>query len=150
MRIAVDHRTAFRFTSPQTRLVQLLRVTPANNHDQTVARWTIHVDRDARMRDGTDGFGNVVTMLYADGPLDAIAIEVTGEVVTSHSDGVLHGAVETLPPAFFLRDTALTPRDPGIAEWAREVAGGRERLAALHALNERLHMAGAIDDRRGV
>ena len=149
MRLSIDHRTTYRFTAPQSRLVQLLRVTPADSHDQTVARWSIHVDRDARMRTGRDGFGNVVTMLYVEGPLDEIGIEVSGEVVTSHSDGVVHGALETLPPALYLRDTALTPRDPAIARWAGEVASGQERLAALHALNLALHEVGTVDWARG-
>ncbi len=145
MRLSVDHLTTYRFSVPQGRLVQLLRLTPGNSHDQTVARWDIHVDRDARMRSGRDGFGNLVTMLYAEGPLQRIEIAVTGEVVTSHSDGVVHGVTEALPPALFLRATELTPSDRAIAAWAIGPAGGQERLAALHALNEALHARGAVD-----
>ena len=145
MRLSIDHRTTYRFSIPQGRLVQMLRLTPQNSHDQTVARWDVHVDRDARMRRGRDGFGNIVTMLYAEGPLDRIEIAVAGEVVTSHSDGVVHGVAETLAPAVFLRATGLTPHDPAITAWARDAAGARERLAALHALNEALHARGAVD-----
>lgn len=150
MRLSIDHRTTYRFSVPQGRLTQLLRLTPADTHDQTVARWSIHVDRDARMRTGRDGFGNVVTMLYAEGPLDEIVIEVAGEVVTSHSDGVVHGVTELLPPALFLRSTDLTAPDPAIAAWAREQGGDRERLAALHALLDALHVRGPVAWGRGV
>lgn len=149
MRLSIDHRTMYRFSAPQARLVQLLRLTPANSHDQTVARWNIHANRDVRLRDGRDGFGNVTTMLYADGPLDGIEIAVSGEVVTSHSDGVVHGVTEALPPPLYLRDTERTSQNSDIAAFAREVAGGEERLSALHALNRALHARSLVDWGRG-
>lgn len=148
MRLLIDHRTTYRFTEPQARLVQMLRVTPQNSHDQTVAAWRIDVDRDARLRNGCDGWGNAVTMLYVEGPLDGIDIAVTGEVVTSHSGGVLHGVTERLPPLLFLRDTPATPRDPAIARWAGEVAAGDDRLGALHRINAAVGERLAIDPRR--
>ena len=63
MRLSIDHLTRYRFTAPQGRIVQLLRMTPENTHDQTVASWHVAVDCDARMRRHRDGFGNCTTML---------------------------------------------------------------------------------------
>ena len=80
MRLSIDHRTVYRFSEPQSRLVQMLRMTPENSHDQTVARWRIDVDHDATMRRGRDGFGNAVTMLYVEGPLLDIEIAVRGDL----------------------------------------------------------------------
>jgi transglutaminase-like putative cysteine protease len=145
MRLSIDHVTRYRFTAPQARVVQLLRLTPDNSHDQTVARWRIHVDCDARLRERRDGFGNRVTMLYAEGPLDGIEIAVAGEVLTSHSDGVLHGVPEVLPPALFLRPTPATAADAAIAGFAQEAAGGADRLDALHRLNAALHRGFRVD-----
>ncbi len=86
------------------------------------------------MRRGRDGFGNAVTMLYVEGPLLDIEIAVRGEVLTSHSDGVVRGVNEVLPPAVFLRATDATPRDPAIAAYAREaVAGADGVIAQLHS-----------------
>ena len=138
MRLSIEHRTIYRFSTPQHRLVQMLRMTPENSHDQTVATWQLHVDCDAKMRPGRDGFGNATTMLYIEGPVDSVEIEVTGAVLTSHSNGVLHGVAEVLPPALFLRDTLATPRDPQITAWAREIAGAAAPLAALHRVNKAL------------
>lgn len=149
MRLSIDHRTRYRFSEPQARLVQLLRLTPQNTHDQTVAQWRIDVDRDAKLRSGRDGFGNCVTMLYVEGPLDGIEIAVTGEVVTSHSHGVIHGASEPLPPALFLRATDATSADPAIAAFARD-AGGEGVLGRLHAINEALHDRFVFDRGRPV
>ncbi|SFP90379.1 transglutaminase family protein [Sphingomonas rubra] len=148
MRLLIEHRTTFRFPEPQPRLIQMLRVTPQNNHDQTVVAWRIDVDRDVRMREDCDGWGNAVTMLYVDGPLDGIEIAVSGEVVTSESGGVLHGVRERFPPTLFLRDTTATARDPAIALWAGEVARGADRLADLHRLNAALGERIAIDPHR--
>lgn len=149
MRLSVDHRTTYRFSTPQARLVQCLRVTPGNSHDQTVAAWRIHVDCDARMRTSRDGFGNIVTMLYCDGPLDAIEIAVSGEVLTSDSDGVIHGVAESLPPALYRRATELTAPDPAIAAFAVDTAGGLARLPALHRLNAALQERSEVDWSRG-
>lgn len=138
MRLSIDHRTTYSFSAPQRRLVQLLRMTPENTHDQTIASWHITVDCDARMRRHRDGFGNCTTMLYCEGPIEGIEICVTGEVVTSHSDGVLHGTHEPLPAALFLRDTPLTTPDEAIRDLALGLAD-REPIARLHALNHMLH-----------
>lgn len=140
MRLTIEHRTVYAFTAPQGRIVQLLRMTPGDTHDQTVAAWHIDVDRDARMTRHDDGFGNATTMLYCEGPLDRLELSVTGEVVTSTSGGVLHGASDILPPRFFLRTTPMTASDDAIAAFAGEVSGGTD-IPALHRLN------GAIRDR---
>lgn len=144
MRLSIDHRTSYRFSAPQARLVQLLRLTPQNTHDQTIAQWRIDVDRNAKLRTGRDGFGNCITMLYVEGPLDGIEIAVSGEVLTSHSDGVLHGASEPLPPALFLRSTEATPADPAIAGFAREVGEG-DPLDRLNCLNDAFHARFTFD-----
>ncbi|MEH3046416.1 transglutaminase family protein [Sphingomonas adhaesiva] len=138
MRLSIDHRTTYRFTAPQGRIVQLLRMTPPNTHDQTVAEWHISVDCDARLRQHRDGFGNLTTMLYAEGPLERIEIAVTGEVVTSHSDGILHGTFEPLPPALYLRTTPATLADEALERFAGDIMGARVPLAGLHAINDAL------------
>ena len=70
MRITIDHRTHYRFSQPQGRIVQMLRLTPGDTQDQTVVNWHVGVDCDARLRPATDGFGNAITMLYAEGPIE--------------------------------------------------------------------------------
>ncbi|MEI9928318.1 MAG: transglutaminase family protein [Sphingomonas sp.] len=138
MRIAVDHRTHYRFSEPQARIVQMLRLTPCDTLDQTVVSWMIGVDCDARLRDATDGYGNAVTMLYAEGPIAALDVTVTGEVLTRDTAGVVHGAIEPLPPMVYLRTTPRTLADAALAEFATECAG-RDSLDGLHCLNAALH-----------
>ncbi|QNA84410.1 transglutaminase family protein [Sphingomonas sp. So64.6b] len=151
MRLTVDHRTTYRFSVPQGRLTQLLRLTPAGTDGQAVANWGIHVDCDARMRHGRDGFGNRTTMLYVEGPIDNIEIEVSGEVLTNVSDGVLHGSIEPLPPAVFLRTTPLTDGGEALAAFSSAAAGTvADPVARLHALNLAFHRRFELDQARPV
>ena len=140
MRIAVEHRSRYRFSEPQARLVQMLRLTPCDTQDQTVVSWMIGVDCDARMRDAVDGFGNAITMLYAEGPIAAIDITVTGEVLTTDTSGVVRGSAEPLPPLLYLRGTPRTRAGDGIPAFAQDsVAGTTDPLERLHRLNAALH-----------
>ena len=149
MRLSIDHRTTYRFSQPQTRLVQMLRLTPEDTHDQTIAAWRIDVDCDARLRTTRDGFGNKVTMIYAEGPLTHIEIAVTGEVLTSETPAaVLRGALDPLPPMVFLRSTPLTEPDEAIASFAAKVAGDGDSAARLQRLNAALHERFHLNIRR--
>jgi transglutaminase-like putative cysteine protease len=145
MRIAVDHRTHYRFTAPQARIVQMLRLTPSDTMDQTVVSWHIGVDCDARLRDAYDGFGNKVTMLYAEGPIEHLEVSVTGEALTLEATGVIRGSSEPLPPLFYRRSTPRTLADAALAEFAADVAQGAP-LARLHALNVALHKRYPVAD----
>jgi transglutaminase-like putative cysteine protease len=140
MRIAIDHRTHYRFSEPQARIVQLLRMTPCDTEAQTVVSWQVGVDRDARLRSAADGFGNLVTMLYAEGPIEALDITVIGEVLTSEVAGVVRGASEPLPPIFYLRRTPRTlPSDALFAFSADSIGGCADPLDCLHRLNAGFH-----------
>ena len=114
MRLSIDHHTRYQFSVPQARVVQLLHMTPLDTEGQTVLDWRIDVDCDARLREGTDGYGNHTTMLYVDGPIEALAITVRGQVLTEDMAGVVKGAHEPLPPIFFTRTSPATAiRVPG-------------------------------------
>lgn len=138
MRIAIDHRTQYRFSEPQQRLIELLRLTPDDTQDQAVVAWRIDVDCDARLREGVDGFGNRTTMVYAAGPIESIEINVSGEVLTNPTSGMVRGAVETLPPELYLRATTRTFAREALRRFAGTI-GGEERLDLLLRLTDALH-----------
>jgi transglutaminase-like putative cysteine protease len=136
MRLNIDHRTRYRFSEPQNRVVQLLRMTPHDFGAQTVIDWSVSVNCDARLRDGRDGYGNITTMLYVDGPIDGVEIIVRGEVLTDDRGGLVVGVPETLPPIFYLRETPLTQADEAITDLARKLhAGDLTRRASLIAVD---------------
>ena len=136
MRLFVRHRSEYAFSQPQARIVQLLRLTPGNHHGQNIVSWRIDVDRDARLKPARDGYGNEATMLYIDGPIDRIALDVTGEVMTEDRAGMVRGAAEPLPPVYFLQQTALTKPDREIEELGRAFATGGDALDRAHRLAE--------------
>lgn len=135
MRLLVRHRTTYRFDQPQQRLVQLARLTPDSSPGQTVLSWDVEVNCDARLRWSRDGYGNRLTMLYVDGPVDALTVTVSGEVLTEDNAGVVGAVPEPLPPQVFLRESALTETDAAIRALADEARhAGPVRLDRLHAL----------------
>ncbi|HZF44208.1 MAG TPA: transglutaminase family protein [Sphingomonadaceae bacterium] len=135
MRLSIRHRTTYRFDQPQTRLVQLARVTPISSPGQTVLGWEVEVDRDANLRTACDGYGNTLTMLYVDGPVQEISLQVSGEVLTQDLAGVVGDAPEPLPPEVFLRASELTHADEAIRALADEIRdGGSTGIDQLHAL----------------
>ncbi|MFD1951072.1 transglutaminase domain-containing protein [Sphingomonas arantia] len=135
MRLSILHRTTYTYSQPQTRLMQLLRMTPSSHIGQHVVDWHIDIDRDARLRYRRDGFGNETAMLYVDGPVDTITLTVAGEILTEDTAGIVQAANEPLPPLVYLRATPLTELDEGLATFARELAPDASPLDRAHALN---------------
>ncbi|MDB5717756.1 MAG: transglutaminase protein [Sphingomonas bacterium] len=149
MRLFIEHRTDYRFSEPQARLIQLLRMTPASHAGQNVVDWRIDVDCDARLKPGRDGFGNETQMLYINGPIDRICLTVTGEVVTEDRAGMIAGTAEPLPPEVFLQKTPCSAADGAIRDFAAGLAAaGGSRLSQVHRLNEALHARLTLDPGR--
>ncbi len=150
MRLHIEHRTAYRFSVPQARIIQLLRVTPPSFVGQAVIDWHVQVDCDARLRTGRDGYGNETTMLYVDGPVAAMTLTVGGEVLTEDRAGMVTGTPEPLPPGLFLRSTAQAAPDAAITAFAKGIADAEATpLARLHALNETLNERIRFDTSNG-
>jgi transglutaminase-like putative cysteine protease len=147
VRLRIAHRSVYRYDPPAAGVIQVLRLTPRNHEGQYVERWRIDVVPDARLAAHEDAFGNITHVFTADGPLDALTVEVDGEVETQNANGVVRGTVERFPPNLFLRDTALTQADTAIRDFAENIraASGGEVLAQLHGLLDRLFddLAGA-------
>jgi len=141
MRIRVSHLTHYRYDTPATSVIQMLRLTPRNHDGQYVARWRIDVSTDCRLDQHADAFGNITHAFTAEGPFDEFAVTVEGEIETRDTQGIVLGAVERFPPALYLRETALATPDAQIAAFAaasRDEARG-DVLKLLHLLLERLH-----------
>src|SRR4030081_1862459 len=141
MRIRISHLTNYRYETPATSVIQMLRLTPRNHDGQYLTRWRIDVSTDCRLDQHEDAFGNITHAFTAEGPLGELTILVEGEVETRDTQGVVRGTVERFPPSLYLRETALTSPDADIAGFAaasRDAAGG-DVLKLLHGMLERLH-----------
>ena len=140
MHLHVNYTTAYHYEVPPRRIIQLLRVTPPSFTGQAVLDWRIDVDTDAKLREGRDGYGNIIHMLYIDRPVRSLAVTIAGRVLTEDRAGVVQGLMHDLPGAVFMRTTRLTETGPAVdrlAEWIR--AGKGPVLDKLHRLAQRLH-----------
>ena len=146
MRLSVLHTTAYHYSEPARRVVQLLRVTPSSFAGQTVLDWRLDVDCDARLREGRDGYGNVIHMLYIDKPVRSLSVTVAGRVLTEDRAGIVQGLPHELPPQVFTRPTSLTASGPAVAALAEATAAGKgSTLDRFHRLAARLHESLSFD-----
>ncbi len=133
-------------TEPPRTAVQHLRLTPRNHDGQHVVDWRIDVDRDCRLVQSEDAFGNTLHRFSVEGPIESISTVVEGEVTTFDMAGVVSGAVERFPPILYMRETPLTAPNAAISAFAREAASKESgTLARLHALLGALHESLTFD-----
>jgi len=146
MRIRIRHETTYRYAEPARTAVQHLRLTPRNHDGQHVVSWRIDVDRDCRLVQSEDAFGNMLHRFSVDGPIESISTVVEGEVTTFDMSGVVSGAVERFPPIVYLRETPLTAPSAAVRAFAREAASKESgTLAKLHALLGALYESFTFD-----
>jgi transglutaminase-like putative cysteine protease len=138
MRLAVMHRTVYRYTAPIRYAIQTLRLEPRPYQGLTVLNWRVEGDGPRPLPRYIDGLGNVVHTQTIDRPHREAAITAIGEVETRRGDGVVLGTVEPLPPLFFLRTTPLTAPDAAIAALAQDGDDGGNGIERLHALMHRV------------
>jgi transglutaminase-like putative cysteine protease len=148
MRLHIRHSTFYRYAEPVRSVIQLLRVTPASFTGQTVLDWRVDVDCDARIREGRDGYGNIIHMLYVDRPVRDLGISVTGRVLTDDEMGMVRGLPIDLPPQVFCRQTPLTEPGESLAGFAEEAwNAGTVTLDRLHFMSSALHQRMRFDTR---
>ena len=141
MLIRVSHLASYRYDTPASSVIQILRQTPRNHDGQFVLNWRIDVSADCRLEEHEDAFGNITHAFTVNGPLETLKVQVEGEVETRDTQGIVRGAVERFPPSLFLRETTLTQHGEAIAAFAAQVRAetGDDALKALHLTLARLH-----------
>jgi transglutaminase-like putative cysteine protease len=147
MRLRISHLSTFRYETPASSAIQMLRLTPRNHDGQYVARWRIDVSTDCRLDQQEDAFGNISHAFSAEGPFSELTVLVEGEVETRDTQGIVRGSVERFPPTLFLRETPFTTASPAIAEFAkkaRDTAKG-DVLGLLHVMLDHLREKVALE-----
>ena len=115
MLLRVRHRTEFEYRSVASLLAQLLRMTPSPHAGLRVSSWSLRDSRRRPLPSFRDGFGNVTHLQTLHREHRDVGVAVEGVVETRDTAGVISGAPEPLPPAFFLRTTPLT--EPSCHLW---------------------------------
>ena len=141
MRIRISHATTYRYDTPPTGVIQLLRLTPRNHDGQYVVAWRVDLSDDCLLHLHEDAFGNITHSFTAEGPFKELSVAVEGVVDTHDTQSVVSGAIERFPPGLFLRETALTQPDAAIIDFAdsTRAGAGDEPLPLLHGLMNALN-----------
>ncbi len=141
MRLAIRHTTLYRYSHPARYTIQYLRLTPRSDASQRVGHWRL--ETPGRRTQHMDAFGNVMQVLVVDEPHDEVAITVSGDVESFDTVGVLGENGEPLPPAVYLRPTALTEPVGAIPDLADAVRArvAEDRLDGLHQLTRQVARA---------
>jgi transglutaminase-like putative cysteine protease len=134
MRLQVKHQTVYRYERPVSYTIQSLRLSPRPHEGLIVLNWRVQADGQRDLPSFVDGFGNVVHCYNVNRPHESVTLIVEGEVETLDTAGIVRGGPEPLPPAFYLRSTALTMSDPDMRSLAEQVRRCRTTLELLHAL----------------
>lgn len=135
MRIVIQHRTHYTYTTPAKSIMQLLRLTPRNHDGQNVRHWRIDLGSDGTLKAGEDPFGNLTHMLALNGPISELEVTVEGEVETEDRHGVVRGTYERFPTGLYMRETPLTEADAALKEFARDLTATKaDQLERLHGL----------------
>ncbi len=140
MRLAIDHTTTYRFAGPIRQGLQRLRLTPVSGRGQTVIAWDIVCEGAAVEVAYDDEYANRVMLAGIAPGTREVTIRAHGLVETRDEAGVVGRHTGYLPLWHFLRDTPLTARGERVGALVAglEATAAQDRLAALHALTERV------------
>jgi len=134
MRIAIEHKTTYRYPGEVLHSAQYLHLTPCNNASQRVADW--HILAPGQITAWEDAFGNACHTLVEDRPTTEIVITAKGHVDTTDVAGILPLDKDDPPVEIFLRPTPLTRLTAEIKTFSQGFAAGvaDNRVEGLHAL----------------
>ncbi|MFV0473374.1 MAG: transglutaminase domain-containing protein [Pikeienuella sp.] len=147
MLLSIRHRTFYRYDPPVSRAALKLRLFPAATASQAIRSWSVTVNGEAPEMRLVNGYGDEEAVWLADDGAEEVEILASGVIETTDTHGVLRGWRMAARPAMFLRRTALTAPDEGVAAMAREATGGKTGIAAAHALSAAV--GEAVDYRPG-
>ena len=152
MRLAIEHVTRYRFSTPVPHGLQRLRLTPKVSAGQRVHRWKITCEGAHGQVEYDDYNNNRVTLVAIAPDTSEVTLRCKGMVDTADNAGIIgeHGGF--LPLWYFLRPTALTRPGPKVraltataiaaANGAASASGGRgSTLSTLHHLTDAVRAA---------
>lgn len=147
MKLRITHETVYTYDRPARNLVQSLRLTPSVTEGQRTREWKIDVTGGMIGPAFRDGAGDWIEGWTVRGPVDEIAVRVSGFVETRDTAGVLRGHRETINPLAYLRDTEVTEPDAALRKLARGISAD-DSLGLAHGLSAAI--SAAIAFRPGV
>lgn len=139
LRLAIRHVTSYSYDPPAAGATMRLRLWPTTFASQVVEEWHVAVDGEQVVPNLTDACGVAEGVWVRQGVTTAMEVVAEGIVRREDDQGVVRGLKERMPPAVFVRPTALTTADEAVRELASQ-ARTDDRLTTLH------NIAGAVRD----
>jgi transglutaminase-like putative cysteine protease len=150
MLLSLRHETSYAYSEPIAYAIQSLRLTPQPYDGLAILAWRVRGTSKNELPSYTDGFGNLVHCHSVNRLHRDYRIIVEGKVETRDTGGVVRGAPEKLPPAFYLRPTPQTAASAAIIGLADSVAlpaGSVEwAVGLMHAVRDRVDYRPGLTD----
>ena len=108
MKISINHKTTYNFSSNVPKLMQSIRLYPSNCKNQKTISWSIKSDKGMITESHSDALGHKIFNIYNKEIIGSQTIISKGIVETKDTSGVLKGLKEKVNTLCFLRDTELT------------------------------------------
>ena len=138
MQLQISHTTTYRYDQPVDYALQKVRLRPMHVPVQDTVNWDIVITGGKIETQYTDHYGNHVDLVNVDVGTTEVTITASGKVETKDATGVFGKVYGRAPLWHFQQDTDATVAGSGILKLAEGTAEGDDRIAALHALSERI------------
>jgi transglutaminase-like putative cysteine protease len=136
-KLAVSHKTQYRFDRPVTYALQRLKLRPKDSAGQIVLDWTIEIDGGSIEAECEDAHLNHVALVSVEQGRTEVSIRCSGTVETHNIDGIVGKHRGLIPLWCFLRPTTLTQAGKNITKMLGNFKiCDANALAGLHALSE--------------
>lgn len=139
-RLAISHRSTYRYDRPAKYALQRLRLMPHDCPGQTVFDWSVRLEGATRQVVYDDPFLNRTELVKADEDATEIVIVSEGNVEVEDRAGVAGEHAGFTPLWLFEQATPLTAPGPALRELVRELRAEVEvapgGLDHLHRLSE--------------
>ena len=142
MRLTVRHSTLYHFDVPMRFVTQSHRLTPVTNASQTVIDWSVSAEGAAFGAGFTDGAGDRISTMTAQGPVERVAVQVEGTVETTDTAGVLRNHREVISPRVYLQPTHATLANRALIDLKDAALEGGE----VSELSRAHRLANAVSD----
>jgi transglutaminase-like putative cysteine protease len=144
MRYEILHNTHYRYETPVSYSIILLRLTPRSDPGQKILEW--HIDTPKRLQAQQDLFGNHTHLLTIAQPISSLDIQVRGLVeINEDASGHRFNPQNDLSPLIFTQSSHLTQADSALRAFAHEhvnlmqsCISERQTLNLMQAIHERI------------
>lgn len=134
-RLTVRHLTRYTYDTPVYYALQRIRLTPRNNHGQTVLEWQTSITGGVKQAEYDDHFQNRTQLAKVDQGATQVEILSEGVVEVEDLAGVVGPHRGYAPLWLFRQQTMFTEPGPIIREFLRGIQKSRSDTSAVELLH---------------